>query len=263
MYPLGSATPSLYRTQPALGGNPAPTGTLFVLGEDGGYAAVAAPANRLLLGRNSNAVHVTVGSGDGKVSREQAVLRCETGAGWRLSNVGRLPIRIPDAPELLHDHEVTLPAGYTPLYITGSRRHVVELLVSRPQPAPVAVGPETDTRETALRLSDREKLVLVALYQNHLLRLDAPEPLSWPDTSDALNLVSGQRGWTARKAENVVDALRQRLTRQGCHGLTVDSAASGAIKTNLLELLARTATLIPPDLRLLGADRPRADRRTP
>ena len=251
MYPLDPSTPSLRREQPRLIGRNAPPGTLFVLGDEGGYAAVPAPANRLILGRNSHAVHVTVGSGDWNISREQASMRCEPGGGWRLRNDGRLPIRIPDVPELLREHEVTLPAGYTPLYLAGSRRHVVEILVSGQQARPAAAGPETGTRDISWPLGGRERLVLVALYQNHLLRLDNPHPLSWRETSHTLNQVPGERGWTERKAEHVVDAVRHRLTRSGHGGVTADSAPPEAIKTNLLRFLTETATLVPPDLRLL------------
>lgn len=251
MYPLDSSTPSLRRDQPRLIGHSAPPGTLFVLGDDGGYAATRAPANRLILGRNSNAVHVTVGSGDWNVSREQASMRCDPGLGWRLRNDGRLPIRLPDLPELLREHEVTLPTGYTPLYINGSRRHIVEILVSGDEGGAATAGPETGTRDISWPLAARERLVLVAMFQNHLLRVADPHPLSWRETSHTLNQVPGQAGWTERKAEHVVDGVRHRLARGGHDGVTADSAPPEAIKNNLLKFLTDTATLVPPDLRLL------------
>lgn len=251
MYPLPPATPSLRREQPRLAAGAVPAGTLFVLGDDGGYAATPAPANRLLLGRNSNGVHVVVGSGDRDVSREQVRVRCDPGVGWRVRNVGRRPIRIPDEPELLREHEVTLPGGYTPLYVTGSRRHVVELLVSGPGSAASPAGPETGTRDVTWPLSDRERLVLIALFRNHLLRVPNAYPLTWRETSHLLNDVPGQGQWTERKAESVVDGVRQRLARFGHDGMTADSAPVEAIKMNLLRFLLDTATLVPPDLRLL------------
>lgn len=61
-YPLEPSTPSLLRQEPLLNDSPAPPGTMFGLGEDGGYGARPASANRLVLGRNSADVHVTVGS---------------------------------------------------------------------------------------------------------------------------------------------------------------------------------------------------------
>src|SRR5215475_9175354 len=107
-YVLERSTPSLLRQEPLFHGASAPAGTLFVLGEDGGYAAAAVPGVRLMLGRNSPDVHVTVGSADWYVSREHATLRCEKHGSqvqWMLRNDGRLPIRMPDIPALLSKQE--------------------------------------------------------------------------------------------------------------------------------------------------------------
>jgi hypothetical protein len=257
MYPLGPATPSLLRAEPLIDGRAAPARTLFVLGADGGYAAAPARSNRLVLGRNSNDVHVTVGAMDWYISREHATIRFAGDAArphWLLRNDGRLPIRIPDMPGLLHGHEVELPLGYTPLYIRGSRRHVVEVLISRTGSPPASVRPDTGTRDMRWPLAQRERLVLVALLQEFLLRTDDPRPLSWKETSEVLNDVPGQGGWTERKAENVVDGLRHKLARAGKAAVTVDSAHPEVIKLNLARFLVETATLVPPDLGLLETD---------
>lgn len=251
MHLLGADTPSLLRLEPLLGGAPAPRGTLFALGEDGGYAATPHPDTRLLLGRNSPDVHVTVGAGDPHVSREHATLRCLPGDRWLLRNGGRLPIRIPDAPSLLSGHETALSPGYTPLYVQGARLHVVELLVSSGARGGDAVRPDTGTRDLSWPLADRERLVLVALFQQALLRTDDPHPLSWRETGTVLNDVPGERRWTERKAEHVVDVVRRRLAAAGVPGITADSAPPDVIKRNLLRVLVDTATLTPPDLRLL------------
>ncbi|WP_236791048.1 hypothetical protein [Amycolatopsis sp. GM8] len=262
MYPLDPLTPSLLRQEPLFDGAPAPAGTLFVLGESGGYAAAPVEGRSLVLGRNSPDVHVTVGSLDWYVSREHATVRCvREGAGvsWLLRNGGRLPIRIPDVVAVLQQHEATLPPGYTPLYIQGTHLHVVEVLVSAGQRPGGPVRPETGTRELGLPVTDRERLVLVALLRYVLARADNAHPLSWKETSRVLNEVPGQRGWTERKAENVVDGIRHKLTGLGIAGLTTDTAAPEAIKGNLMRALLDSATLVPPDLRLLqstveGAD---------
>ncbi|WP_328618786.1 FHA domain-containing protein [Actinokineospora pegani] len=259
MYFLEPLTPSLLRHEPLVAGGPAPVGTLFVLGQDGGYAATPHPARTLVLGRNSPDVHVTVGSEDWYVSREHATLRCARDGRWTLRNGGKLPIRIPETPALLHQHEAPVPCGYTPLYIQGSRLHVVELLVSAGPRGAGEVRPGTGTRDLAWPLSDRERLVLVALFQLHLLRADDAHPLSWNETARCLNEVPGQRGWNDRKAEHAVDGVRKRLAAAGVGGVTADSAPADAIKRNLLRVLVDTATLAPPDLRLLdeGVDSPR------
>lgn len=256
MYPLGRATPSLVRHEPLLAGAPAPAGTLFVLGEDGGYAAAPTATNHLVVGRNSPDVHITVGAADWYVSREQATLRClpsAAGARWTLRNGGRLPIRLPHAPALLHQHEAELPDGYTPLYIQGSRLHVVEVLVSSGPTGRQQVRPDTGTRDLGWPLTPRERLVLVALFQSFLLRLPDAHPLSWNDVARTLDEVPGQRGWTGRRAEHVVDVVRHRLVVGGAAGVTADSAHPEAIRLNLLRILLDTATLVPPDLRLLDA----------
>ena len=61
----------------------------------------------------------------------------------------------------------------------------------------------------------------------------------------------GESGWNDRKAENVVDGLRQRLTDAGIEGLTRDTAPSEALKGNLQRVLIDTGTLVPEDLQIL------------
>ncbi|WP_285607356.1 FHA domain-containing protein [Actinokineospora globicatena] len=251
MHVLDAHTPSLSHHEPLLDGRPAPARTLFVLGEEGGYAAAPRPDTRLVLGRNTPDVHVSIGARDWHVSREHAVLRCQSDGSWVLRNGGRLPIRIPDAPALLREHEAPLPGGYTPLYIQGTRLHVVELLISTGHQAADEARPDAGTRDLSWPLNPRERLVLVALFQSYLLRADEAHPLSWKETSRWLNEVPGQRGWTDRKAEHVVDTVRRRLVAGGVGGITADSAHPEAIKHNLLRVLTESATLTPPDLRLL------------
>jgi hypothetical protein len=58
----------------------------------------------------------------------------------------------------------------------------------------------------------------------------------------------------------VVDAVRRKLANAGVVGITADSAHPEAIKRNLLRVLVDSATLVPPDLRLLetGIDEARS-----
>jgi len=58
-------------------------------------------------------------------------------------------------------------------------------------------------------------------------------------------------GWTDRRAENVVDGVRQRLTAAGIDRLTRETAPSEALKNNLQRVLIDTGTLLPEDLRVL------------
>lgn len=254
MYPLGRLTPSLVRQEPLFAGAAAPAGTLFVLGDAGGYASAAVAGRSLVVGRNAPDVHVPIGGEDGYVSREHATLRCVAhgdSTRWVLSNGGKLPIRIPDAAPLLRAHETALPSGYTPLYIQGDRLHVVEVLVSAGKRRRDAVRPDSSTGTLRLPLTRREWLVLVALFSDVLAREDQALPLSWPETSRVLNAVPGQSGWTERKAEAVVDGVRQRLTAAGIDRLTRDTAPSEALKVNLARVLVDTGTLLPEDLGVL------------
>jgi hypothetical protein len=257
MYPLERTTLSLQRREPLLGGSPAPVGSLFMLGEHGGYAAAPRPNHRLVLGRNNMDVHVVVGAGDWYVSREQAVVQCVplgTGMTWTLRNVGRRPIRMPSSPLLLQEHEVVLQPGYTPLFIHGDRLHVLEVLVSAGRRESTVAPPNADTRDLGWPLKHRQRLVLTAMFQA-FLRQDSPaHPLSASDTSKILNALPGQEGWTPSKVHHVVDEVRHELAAAGERGLTADSAHPEALRHNLIQVLLNSATLVPPDLRLLDAD---------
>ncbi|HEX6352688.1 FHA domain-containing protein [Actinophytocola sp.] len=254
MYPLGRLTPSLVRQEPLFAGAAAPAGTLFVLGDDGGYAAAAITGRELHVGRNTPDVHVAVGRDDAYVSRQHATLRCvDYGAEtrWLLRNGGTLPLRIPDTAPILRTQEVLVPAGYTPLYIQGAQLHVVELLVSDGCRQRGTVRPDTNTGNLRLPLTRREWLVLVAMFRDVLTREDQALPLTWNETAKVLNGVPGQCGWTDRKAENVVDGVRQRLTAAGIDRLTRETAPSEALKANLQRVLVDTGTLLPDDLKVL------------
>jgi hypothetical protein len=254
MYPLERSTPSLQRREPLLGGSPAPLGSLFMLGEHGGFAAAPRVNHRLVLGRNNTDVHVVVGAGDWYVSREQAVVQCVplgNGMTWTLRNLGRRPIRLPAAPLLLQEHETVLKPGYTPLFIHGDRLHVIELLVSAGRRESTLAPPDAATRDLGWPLKDRQRLVLVAMFQA-FLRQDSPaHPLSASDTAKILNAMAGQASWTPSKVHHVVDEVRHELAAAGEAGLTADSAHPEALRHNLIQVLLHTATLVPPDLRIL------------
>jgi hypothetical protein len=253
LYPLDKAIPSLQRREPLLGGAPAPPGSVFVLGEHGGYGAAPRPAHQLVLGRNDEEVHVIVGDGDWYVSRRQAVVRCVSyGAGlaWTLRNLGRRPIRIPAAPLVLQEHEVVLKTGYTSLFIEGDRLHVVEVLVSG-RLGSAQAPPDGQTGDLGHPLTPQQRLVLVAMFEAYLRQDDRAHPLSAKDTSAVLNTVPGQSGWTVSRVHHEVDRVRYQLAESGHGGLTAESAHPEALRLNLVDVLLDTGTLVPPDLRLL------------
>lgn len=257
MYRLARNTPSLRLIEPLLGGEPAPAGALFMLGEQGGFSAAPRRVHRLTLGRNAGAVHVTVGGDDANVSREHANVRCMTRgphAWWILRNIGVLPVIVPDVPPLLQGQELVLPSGYTPLHIQGRRLHLVELLVSDGPKGADEVSPTTKTSNVSWPLTDREQLVLVVVFQHFLHRSTTAHPLTWKEASAALNEVPGQSDWNPKKAERVVETVRHKLSGAGMDGMDSESAHPETLKHNLLRFLLATGTIRPEHLSLLGDD---------
>jgi hypothetical protein len=255
MYPLDETISSLQRGEPMLGGAPAPAGSVFVLGEHGGYGAAPRLSHQLVLGRNDEDVHVVVGEDDWYVSRKQAIVRCVPyGAGftWTLRNLGRQPLRIPAEPLVLQEHEIVLKPGYTTMFIHGDRLHVVEVLVSG-QVGRAPVPPHRKTVDRGHPLTPQQRLVLVVMFQAYLRRDERAHPLSAKDTSAVLNSVPGQSGWTNSRVHHEVDGVRHQLATRGHNGLTAESAHPESLRLNLVDVLLETATLVPPDLRLLNA----------
>ena len=240
---------------------PAPPGTIFVLGPEGGYA-VSPRRYTLLFGRDRDDVHVPVGTDDPTVSRRHGVFTC-TGpdGGWWLRNTGRLPIELPDGALMLSGHTRPIKPGYTPLVINCStqRSHLVEVRLideadSRPRSTTRA---ETIDPETVYELSPHERLVLTALAKCYLEGHErCPQPMTWQDTARIANdSPHATRNWTHKTVANTVVDVRDRLHRRGVPGLVRDEVGSNVgatLSANLIRELLRTATLSAQDLELLG-----------
>lgn len=240
---------------------PAPHGTIFVLGPEGGYAV---PPRRytLLFGRDREDVHVPVGMDDPTVSRRHGVFTCTGADGdWWLANTGNLPIELPDGALMLSGHRRILAPGYTPLVINSSRQrsHLLEVrLVDGDDRRPHhASGAETADPETVYELSPQERLVLTALARRYLEGHDAfPLPLTWYETARLAN-ASPYAGkyWTHKSAANTVEEVRDRLHRRGVRGLLreeVGEPVGSTLSVNLIRELLKTATLNAQDLELLA-----------
>lgn len=254
LFPLSESTPSLKWREPSLDRGPAPGGTLFVLGADGGCAAVPRERNVVSLGREQASVHVVVGGTDLGVSRRHATIRCGAQGRmtwWTLRNEGGLPIHLPQAPPLLQYQETPLDQGFTALYLGSDRLHAVEVLVSRgrDERPPVLSGP---TRDGRVDLSPEERLVLVAMFRDYLDRSSCARPLTRNDTSDVLNEVPGQSGWTYKKVEHAVTGVRKKLSKTSRPGFDADSAHPEQLRVNLIDFLLNTGSLVPDDLRLIS-----------
>ncbi|CAM5657445.1 FHA domain-containing protein [Kitasatospora aureofaciens] len=240
---------------------PAPPGTIFVIGPQGGYAV---PPRRytLLFGRDREDVHVPVGVDDPTVSRRHGVFTCAaTGGDWWLVNTGNLPIELPDGVLMLTGHKRIVGPGYTPLVINSSKRrsHLVEVRVVDGDDLHPRSTSSADTAapETVYALSPQERLVLTALARRYLEGQDAfPLPLSWEDTARLVNASPyATKSWTYKSVANTAEDVRERLRRRGVRGLTRDEVGEpvgSMLSVNLIRELLRTATLNAQDLELLA-----------
>ena len=214
------------------------------------------PKRTVVFGRSRDDVHLVVGGDDLRVSRRQGVLSYRDGRWW-ISNVGRPPIRMADRLLFTDEEPVPLPTCFTPLVVQGSpgREHLVEVHVSdgacghRP-------GPDRPTRaQTPWPLSPEERVALIVLGQRYLYQDPHPQPLTWQATAAAqLAELQPDRQWRQRRVENLVLAVRQRLSAKGVPGLTreeVGEPVGNTLNHNLLVELLRSTTLRPADAEIL------------
>jgi hypothetical protein len=250
---LPAGTGSLARGLP-----PVPAGTLFALGDRGGICVAPTARLTVIFGRNEPEVHVCVGAGDRGVSRRHGLLRHD-GRRWTVHNTGHLPIRLPGSQLLLSGHQEPLPVAYTPLFIRSerNREHLLEVRVAGSASAGSSGVQFDDTTHhtgTLWELSDRERLVLVALGQRYLRHEAYPQPLSWSNVAVELARLQPGEGWTPKSAEHVVAKVRARLAKCEVAGLTRDEVGEpvgNALNHNLIVELLLSTTLVPPNLRLL------------
>lgn len=247
----------------AFGVPPAVPGTIHALTIAGGIAMGPREGRTVLFGRNRPDVHVCIGEDDRRVSRLHGALAYRRGQWW-VHNTGRLPIRLPGSRLLFTDEDaIPIIEGYTPLFVRGSRgrEHLLELYVTGADGARPASVPHDVTQPPRIwRLQPDERLALVVLGQRYLLHEARPQPLSWRQTADQLDELRPGEGWTAKRVEHLVVAVRTRLSKDGVAGLTRDEVGEpvgNALNHNLLNELLLSTTLVPPDLALL--DEPEDD----
>ena len=250
---LGTSHASLAYGVPA-----AARATIFVLSVGGGLSVGPKEGRTLLFGRNRPDVHVCVGEDDPRVSREHGALEHRNGKWW-IRNTGRLPVRLPGGRLLFAEEEpVPLGEGYTPVFVRGSsnREHLLEVFVTGSDGGrPTARHREATQQPVLWRLDDDERLVLTVLGQRYLLHEHRPQPLSWRQAADQLAELRPDAGWTPKRVEHAVTAIRTRMSRGGVPGLTreeVGEPVGNALNDNLIRELVLSTTLVPPDLELLG-----------
>ncbi|WP_459706169.1 FHA domain-containing protein [Actinophytocola sp. KF-1] len=240
---------------------PAPPGSLFVLAAGGGFAAPPRPRFEVVFGRKEPDVHVCIGPDDPRMSRFQGRITRD-GDEWWLRNEGRLPIRLPQSRFLLSGNEIPLGEGYSPLFIrTSSRReHLLEVRVVGAGRKDTLAGADQPTETAApdsWEIDPTERLVLTALALRYLRQEPHPQPQSWKQVALDLNAAAGTRSdWTHKQAANVVLKVRERLSPY-VEGLRLEDwgdPAGNMVNHQLIQELLQTATLRPPDLRLLTTD---------
>ncbi len=232
--------------------------SVYVLSVAGGISVGPKEGRTLVFGRNRPEVHVCVGEDDPRVSREHGRLVHRAGKWW-IENTGRLPVRLPGGRLLFTAEEpVPLDEGYTPVFVRGSdeREHLLEVYVTGDDGGRPAARHRDATQQPVLfRLDDDERLVLVVLGQRYLLHEHRPQPLSWRQAADQLAELQPGAGWTPKRVEHAVTAVRTRMSRNGVPGLTreeVGEPVGNALNDNLIRELVLSTTLVPPDLALLG-----------
>lgn len=208
----------------------------------------------LLFGRNRPEVHVCVGEDDLAVSRRHGTLTYSAGRWW-LRNTGNLAIRIGEARITAYDKAVPLAEGYTSLVVEGSsgRLHLVEALVvgaatgKKPRPGDSTIPVK------AWDLLPEEKLAVVVLAQAHLRNEPGAQPVSWVRAAELMTEIEPDRGWTEKRVEHRVRALRLRLAACGVHGLIQDEVGGSGdvLKHNLIMVLIASNTISSKDLALI------------
>jgi hypothetical protein len=232
-------------------------GAVSALALGGGYTVAPREGRVVYFGRNRPEVHVCIGEDDRQISRRHGLLTHEQGRWW-ISNTGQRPIRLPRSQWLFtNEAPVPLAEGYTPLFVPGSREreHLLEIFVTGSDGSqPVSRPNDVTEPPRTYRLSVDERLVLVVLGQRYLLHEASPKPLTWDQTARQLAELRPSAGWTSRKVEHRVAAVRERLSAAGVADLTRDEVGEpvgNSLNDNLLKELVRSTTLVPPDLALL------------
>lgn len=242
----------------ALGVPASKPGSIYALAFSGGVVFTPKEGRTLLFGRERPEVHVCIGENDRRISRQHGRFTHHLGQWW-ISNVGRVPVRLPGSRLLFADDEpIPLADGYTPLFVRGSsgREHVLEVFVAGSENSGLSTRHTDPTQPPkTYRLSQAERLVLVVLGQRYLMHEAYPQPLSYQQTANHLADVQPEGGWTTKRIEHLVASVRTRLSKDGVAGLTLDEVGEpvgNMLNHNLIRELLESTTLAPPDVRLLS-----------
>jgi hypothetical protein len=247
----------------ARGVAPAKPGTLHARTVTGDLSAPPRPGLTIRFGRGEKPeVDLGVGVDDLRVSRRHGELTYRQGQWW-LRNTGQQLVRLPRG-RMMHisTEPIPLTTGYTPLFVKGSgyREHLVELYVAgHDDQGPVSRRRAPTVRPEIWALDDDERLLLVVLGQRYLLYEEDPRPLTYSMAAKQLILLRPDEGWTERKVEYRIEAVRKRLHKTGFRYPLMHDKSEGRPNDNgllhsLLKGLVESTTLAPPDLDLVEDD---------
>jgi hypothetical protein len=232
-------------------------GAVFALALSEGATFLPEPDKIVRFGRNRPEVEVCIGEDDLRVSRQHGIIRHRQGH-WQVSNTGQMPIRLPAGRWLFKgDQPEPLAAGYTPLFVRGSRgrEHVLELYVIGPDgECPEALHGAVTHPPRRYWLTPEEKLVLVVLGRRYLAQEDFAQPLARRQVAEQMAELRPDVAWDERKVERVIAPVRLRLHRDGVRGLVkedLQEPIGNMLNHNLIQALITSATLVPSDLTML------------
>jgi hypothetical protein len=236
---------------------PAP-GTVYVHALGDAVLMPPKEGRELLFGRNRPEVHLCVGEDDLTVSRKHGTLTYSAGRWW-LRNTGTLAIRIGESRLLTaHDEAVPLAEGYTSLVVEGTRGrlHLVEVLVVGQDWGQTPRHGDQTRPVRAWDLYPEERFAVVVLAQAYLRGEPGAQPVSWQRAAELMTELDTGRGWTEKRVEHRVRAVRLRLAACGVHGLIQPEVGGSGdvLKHNLIKELVTTNTITSKDLALIDRD---------
>ncbi|MFB7494491.1 FHA domain-containing protein [Streptomyces sp. NPDC056161] len=247
----------------ARGVAPAGPGTLHARTVTGGLRVRPRPGLTICFGRGEEPdVDLGVGVDDLRVSRRHGELTYRRRQWW-LTNTGQQLLRLPRGRMVHSSSEpVPLAPGYTPLFVKGSgyREHLVELYVTGHDDPGLVSRRRADTMAPdRWPLAEDERLLLVVLGQRYLLYEEEPRPLSYGRAAEQLGYLCPGAGWSERKIEYRIEAVRRRLHGTGfpyplMHDTSAGRPSDNSLLHNLLKGLVESTTLVPPDLDLMEED---------
>lgn len=237
--------------------------TLHARAVGGDLTAPPRPGLTIRFGRGEKPdTDLGVGMDDRRVSRRHGELTYREG-GWWLRNTGQQLVRLPEG-RMLHVSSAPVPltTGYTPVFVKGSghREHLVELYVAgHDDQGPVPLRRADTVQPQRWALSEDERLLLVVLGQHYLEYEPDPRPLTYSRAAEQLGYLRPDAGWTVRRIEYRVEAVRHRLHRTGfsyplIHDRPEERPSDNSLLHNLLKGLVASTTLVPPDLDLIDDD---------